>query len=451
MEEQNLEITIERLRAALGTNRPGDAVSVLLDLHPADQAEVFNLLTDEERSFLLPIIDIDATADLLEEMEDEEVLEAVEALTTERLADVLDEMEPDEAADLLGDLTPEQATEVLAQMDDPSDVIPLLGYPDETAGGLMTTSYIALRRQTKVDQAIQFLRALSLDTEIPYYLYVVDREKRLLGVVSMRELVIGHPDSVMEDIMDSEVIFVSANDDQEEAARTMSRYDLAAIPVVDDQKRMVGVITHDDILDVLEEEATEDIYRLATVSDSDLEPESPIMDHLRGRLPWMYLNMLTALFASWVITNFEDLITKVALLAAFQSVIAGLGGNSGSQNVVMIVRSMALGRMTANKIWSVMQRQVIIGFLQGVMVGLVVGLGVGFWQQDFYLGLIILLAMIANMVIAGIVGTLVPFALKAMGKDPALASTILVTATTDSFGFFVFLSLASLFLPLISK
>ena len=377
-------------------------------------------------------------------------LEAVESLTTERLADVLDEMEPDEAADLLGDLTPEQASEVLSQMEDPSDVIPLLGYPDETAGGLMTTSYIALRRHTKVDQAIQFLRQITIDTEVPYYLYVVDREKRLLGVVSMRELVISAPDTMMEDIMDADVIYVNASDDQEAAARVMSRYDLAAVPVLDEQKRLVGVITHDDILDVLEEEATEDIYRLATVSDSDLEPESPILDHLKGRLPWMYLNMGTAMFASWVITRFEDIIAQVALLAAFQSVIAGLGGNSGSQNVVMIVRSMALGKISANRIWDVMKRQILIGLLQGAAVGIVVAAGVALWQQDFYLGLIILIAMIANMVIAGIIGTLVPFILTALGKDPALASTILVTATTDSFGFFIFLSLASLFLPLIS-
>jgi magnesium transporter len=451
MDPQNLEVTVERLRAALSTNRTGDAVSVLLDLHPADQAEVFTLLSDEERSFLLPIIDVNATANLLEEMEAEEALEAVESLTTQRLADVLDEMEPDEAADLLGDLTPEQATEVLAQMDDPSDVIPLLGYPDESAGGLMTTSYIALRRHTNVDQAIQFLRQITIDTEIPYYLYVVDRDRHLLGVVSMRELVISNSKTQMEEIMDADVIFVNASDDQEVAARVMARYDLAAVPVIDEQKHLVGVITHDDIIDVLQDEATEDIYRLATVSDSDLEPESPIRDHIRGRLPWMYLNMVTAIFASWVITRFEDVIAQVALLAAFQSVIAGLGGNSASQNVVMIVRSLALGKINANRIWEVMKRQILIGLLQGMAVGIVVATGVGIWQQDFYLGLIIFFAMIANMVIAGIVGTVVPFLLNAMGKDPALASTILVTATTDSFGFFIFLSLASLFLPLIHR
>lgn len=451
MQKQNYEELIEHLRENLQSNRTEEAVALLLTLHPVDQAEVFNLLEEDERDFLLPQIDIEDAADLLEELEDEEAVEAVDALSTERLADVLDEMEPDEAADILGDLPPEQASEVLAQMEEASDVLPLLAYPDESAGGLMTTAYVALRRYTKVDQAINFLRQVTPQTDIPYYLYVVDREKRMLGVVSLRNLVVSSPDTLMEEIMDPDIIYVRVTTDQEEAARVMSRYDLAALPVVDDFMRLVGVITHDDIVDVLEDEATEDIYRLAIVTDSDLEPESPVRDHLRGRLPWMFLNMLTALFASWVVTNFQEVIAQVAVLAAFQSVIAGLGGNTGSQNVVMIVRAMALGKMDSKKIWQVMSRQIIIGLLQGLAVGLIAGVGIMLWQKNFHLGFVVFLAMIANMVIAGIIGTLVPFLLKALGKDPALASTVLVTAATDSFGFFIFLSLATLFLPLIIR
>ena len=241
----------------------------------------------------------------MEELEDEIVLEAIESLSTERLADVLDEMEPDEAADLLGDLPPEQASEALANMEDADEVIPLLGYPDETAGGLMTTSFIALRRHTTAEQAIQFLRQVSPETEIPYYLYVIDRSTRLIGLVGLRELVIAEPSTTMEDIMDHEVVFVASGTDQEEVARIMTRYDLAAVPVVDPQRRLVGVITYDDILEVLENEATEDVYRLANVGDTDLDPRSPISEQLKGRLPWIYLNTATALFASWVISNYE--------------------------------------------------------------------------------------------------------------------------------------------------
>jgi len=442
-DDNNAEIFIERIRSALDTQRIDDAVGVLLSLHPADRAEVFNLMTDAEQVLLLPLLDVPTTADLLEELEDEDVLSAIESLSTERLADVLDQMEPDEAADLLGDLPPEQASAALAEMEEADDVIPLLGYPDQTAGGLMTTSYVALRRHTTSEQAIQFLRQVSPETQIPYYLYVVDREKRLSGVVGFRELVISDPLVTMDSIMDPDVRYISVGTDQEDVARMMTRYDLAAVPVVDDQHHLVGVITHDDILDVLEDEATEDIYRLANVIDTDLDPQSPIYDQLKGRLPWIYLNMITAMFASWVISNFEGLIAQVAILAAFQSIVAGLGGNTASQNVAMIVRALALGKIDPKKIWSVTIRQIFVGMLQGVAVGIVIGFGIALWQNNTYLGVIIALAMVGNMIVAGIIGTLVPLGLRAIGLDPALASSVLVTAVTDSAGFFIFLSLAS--------
>lgn len=446
MTEQSTKLAFERVRTALETNRKSDAVSILLELHPADQAEVFNLLSEEQQALILPKLDVGAAADLLEEMEDEEVLTAVESLTSEQLADVLDEMEPDEAADLLGDLPPAQASEALAQMEDAGDVIPLLGYPDETAGGLMTTAFLALHRTTTIQQAIQFLRQVSPEIDIPYYLYVIDREKRLTGVLGLRNLVIAEPSAAVGDIMDHEVIYVSTDTDQEEVARVMARYDLAAVPVVDRNRHLVGAITHDDIVDVLEDEATEDIYRLGNVTDTDLEPESPIWQHLRGRLPWLYVNTLTALFASWVVTNFEEIIAQVAVLAAFQSVVAGLGGNSGSQNVVMVVRSMALGRIDSRRLWRIVLRQATVGLLQGLGVGIVVGIGVAIWQGNPFLGLVLALAMVGNMVVAGVIGTLTPFVLTRLGMDPALASSIFVTAITDSGGFFIFLSLAAIFL-----
>ena len=444
-----LELTIEHIREALQTRHFDRATDAILGLHPADQAEVFNALDDKEQGILLQHLDIPATADLFDELEDEDTLEAAENLTPERLADVLNEMAPDEAADLLGDLPPEQADEALAQMDDPEDVIPLLGYPDETAGGRMTTAFIGLRPQITAEAAIQFLRDASLENDVPYYLFVVDQEECLIGVTGLRELVIANPQASMGDIMDPNVIHVAADADQEEAARIMTRYDLSALPVVDEQGQMVGVITHDDILDVLEDEATEDIYRLASVADTDLEPDSAIYEQLRGRLPWLLLNTGTALFASWVISNFGDLFVQVAVLAFFQSVVAGQGGNAASQNVAMIVRALALGKVAHKQIWPIFLRQLSVSLVQGCIIGLLVGLGVGLWQQNPYLGLVLGLALVGNMLVAGIVGTLAPLALKSLGQDPALASTVLVTAATDSLGFLIFLSLAKVFLPCI--
>ncbi len=447
MTDQNdpIDFATDLIRRALEGQPDEETLAGLAELHPADLAEVFEQLDEDEQDQLIRLLDVPTTADLLEELDDDETLEAIEDLTPGRLADLLDEMEPDEAADILGDLPRAQAEVVLGQMEDADEVRPLLGYPDETAGGLMTTSFVALRRQTSAEQAIQFIREVSPTSDIPYYLYVVDRWQKLNGVIGFRELVIASPDTTMQEIMDPDVITVAVGVDQEEVARLMSRYSLAAIPVVDANERLVGVITHDDILEVIEEEATEDIYRLANVSDTELEPDSPLGEQVRGRLPWLFLNMLTALFASWVVSNFESLIGEIAILAAFQSVVAGLGGNSGSQNIVMVVRALALGRMDNKKIWEVLGRQVLVGLIQGLMVGSVVAAVITLLRGDYHLGLILLLAMTANMVVAAVVGTLVPLFLAKIGKDPAVASTILLTAATDSFGFFIFLTLASIF------
>lgn len=444
--EDPVEAASDLIRRALTGSQDQEGLAAeLAEIHPADLADVYEQLDDAQQDLLIQRMDLETIADLLEELDDEDALEAVEDIAPGRLADLLDEMEPDEAADLLGDLPPGQARVLLEQMEDADEVRPLLGYPDETAGGLMTTSFVTLHRQTTAEQAIQFLREVSPTSEIPYYLYVVDRDQKLKGVVGFRDLVIAQPQSPMQEIMDPDVISVAVGVDQEEVARQMSHYSLAAIPVVDATERLVGVITHDDILEVIEEEATEDIYRLANVSDTELEPDSPLREQVRGRLPWLFLNMLTALFASWVVSNFETLIGEIAILAAFQSVVAGLGGNSGSQNIVMVVRALALDRLDRRKIWSILGRQVLVGLLQGVIVGAVVAAVITFLRGDFYLGLILLLAMTANMVVAAIVSTLVPLFLARIGKDPAVASTILLTAATDSFGFFIFLTLASIF------
>ena len=439
------------IKQAIDDERFDEAVAEFIDLHPADQAEIFNDLDNDQQYNLLRYLDIPSTADLFDELEDHETLDAAESLSMERLADVLDEMDPDEAADLLGDLPPDQAEEALAQMDDPEDVIPLLGYPDETAGGRATTAYIGLRPHTTANQAIQFMRDVSLETDIPYYLFVVDRNKCLVGVTGLRELVIADPSTTMDKIMDADVISIPAHADQEEAARIMQRYDLSALPVVDQDQRLLGVISHDDILDVIEDEATEDIYRLASVSDADLDPDSTISQQIKGRLPWLLVNSLASLFAAWVISNFDDLLSKVALLAFFQSVVAGLGGSSASQDIVMIVRSLALDKIEQKEAWKIIVRQVWVGFLQGSALGLFVGIGVGLWQENPYLGLVLGIALVGNMIVAATVGTLVPLTLYYLKKDPALASSVLVTATTDALGFLIYLSLASIFLTQIQR
>jgi magnesium transporter len=441
----------EEIYQDLEAGRYSKATNLFLELRPADQAEVFNNLDDANQELLLNQLDIPSTADLFDELEDEDTLEAAENLSIERLADILDEMDPDEAADLLGDLPPEQAEEALAQMDDPEDVIPLLEYPDETAGGRMTTAFVALHLKTTSESAIQILRDVGIENDVPYYLFIVDKDNHLEGVAGLRDLVISRPQTILDDIMDPDVISIPAEADQEEAARIMTKYDLSALPVINYENQLVGVISHDDILDVLEDEATEDIYRLSNLTDSDLEPESTTGQQLKGRLPWLILNSITSLVAAWVISNFGDLYVQVAMLAFFQSIVAGLGGSAASQDVVMIVRALALEKITTRQALPILFRQVWVGLLQGAILGVLIGIGVGIWQGNPFFGLVLGLALIGNMIVAATVGTLIPLLLKSLNQDPALSSSVLVTAATDALGFLIYLSLASLFLPYIQR
>jgi magnesium transporter len=312
---ESYEQIVTEISAAFEENNYQQAVEIFLDLHPNDQVEVFDDLSDNEKDEILKRIDILTTAQLFSLQEDQDTLEAAESLSIDRLADVLDEMAPDEAADLLLDLPPDQAAQALEKMEETEDVLPLLEYPDETAGGRMTTEFIAISTTTSAAEAIDQLRELDPDSNVPYYIFVIDIGGKLVGVTGLRELVVCPAVSLIQDIMDPEVISVEDWTDQEQVARVMITYDLAALPVVTSDNQLVGVITHDDILDVLQEEATEDIYRLSNVSDFELEPESPVNEQLKGRLPWLFLNTGTALFAAWVISNFEGIIAQVATLA----------------------------------------------------------------------------------------------------------------------------------------
>ncbi len=447
MEPSLIDATLDRVRAALESGKVDEAIAALATLHPADRADAFADLPRDEQEEILPRLDAQATADLLEELEDPEAAEVAAQLPSETLADVLDEMDPDEAADILGDLPPEQAASALAQMEEADEVIPLLAHPDDTAGGLMTSVFYALRRQTTAQMAIEFLRQHHPDGEAPYYLYVVDRFNTLIGIVGLRDLIVAEPHATIESIMKRDVASVPVGTDQEEVARIMSRYGLAALPVVDGDGKLVGVINYDAIVDVIEEEATEDIYRLSNVSDGDLQIFSPVRLSVRRRLPWLLVNLGTAFLAASVISLFEATIAKLAVLAVFQSIVAGQGGNAGTQTLAMVVRGLALGEIEFKDAWRAMAREAGIGLIHGMTVGVCVAIGAWLWRGIPILGLVIGLAMVGNLIAAGIAGTLVPLTLKALKLDPALASAVIVTTVTDCVGFGLFLGLATLFLP----
>lgn len=448
MEPVVIDNALERVRAALLAGKLDDAIGVLADLHPADRAEAFSDLARDDQEEILPRLDPEDAAELLEELEDDEAAEAAASLAPGALADVLDEMEPDAAADILGDLSPEQAASALAQMESgPADEVrPLLAYADDTAGGLMTPEFFALRGPMTAHQAIQFLRERGMDASTPYYLYVVDRADALIGVVGLRDLILAEPQATLESIMHREVRSVLAGTDQEEVARIFKRYGLLTLPVVDAGNRLVGLIRSSDIVYVIEEEATEDFYHLANLS-ADERAFSPLLDSVRRRLPWLVINLGTAFLAAWVVSLFQTAIAQVAVLAALQSIVSGQGGNSATQTLTVIVRSVALGEVELRDAWRAMIREAGLGVLNGAAIGIIVGACTWLWQGRLALGLIMCAAMIGNMVAGGLAGALVPLTLKALRQDPALASAVLVTTVTDCVGFALFLGLATAFLP----
>jgi magnesium transporter len=429
----------------LQDNNLDEAARYLRGLHPADSAEILTTLEPEQQAAMVERLQAPELAMVFEQMYEEDMAEVAQHLDVEALANVLDEMEPDTAADLLNELEPANAAEVLEQMDEAEQVTPLLAYGEDTAGGIMNTPPPSLRRWMTVEEAFAFIKKHYRDANEIFYLYVIDRYYRLIGLVNLRALILADPNQTIEQIMNRDVISVKTTMDQEEVAQILARYDLLAVPVVDQEERLVGLITHDDVVDVLEEEATEDIYRLAQVSE-DAEIFSPLKQSIRNRFPWLAINLLTAFLASSVVSMFESTIAQAALLAAFMPIVAGQGGNAGTQTMTIIVRSLALGEINSRHTMRALWHELRIGLLHGIVLGIMVGLTAWFWKGNPMLGLVIGLAMLGNFVVAAAAGVSVPMVLKWLKVDPALASSVFVTAATDTLGFTLFLGLATYFI-----
>jgi magnesium transporter len=434
-------VIAERVRAL----PPDEIAALLVALHPADSADVLEELQPAQQQAVFAELEHEDAADVLAYLDEDEQADVVANLPTAQLADILDEMEPDDAADVLAELPRAQASAALADMEGAVPVRQLLGYEEESAGGLMTPHAVTLRANATVEQTLALLRALQPVEDLSYYLYVTDDESRLVGVLSLRQLVTADPLTSLEQIMHRDVISIPVDADQEEAARVFARYGLLALPTLDRDGRLVGVITADDVIDVIQEEATEDIYRLANLDTSEDVSDS-VWVSSRRRLLWLFINLPTAILAGFVVSRFTDVIQLVPILAAFVPIVAGQGGNAGIQTLTLIVRSLALGEISLRDSWRTLVREATIGVLNGVIFGLCIGL-IGFvWQQNGMIGAVVGVAMLLNLVGAAISGTVVPLALRLFKIDPALASGVIVTTVTDVTGNLCLLGLATLLL-----
>ncbi len=444
--EERESIEDERVSAVAELLDAGDAEGAadsLADLRPAEVAYVLEHLDEADVAEVVAQLDTDVLTDVIEYAEPHTRAEIVQALDPEALTEALTEMADDVAADVVQDMEPEAAAIALDALpaDRRLEIEQLLHYPEDTAGGRMTGQVITVDPWLTVSETVGNLRTTPADASKPFYLYVVDADRRLMGVLNLRALITAHANTPVTEVMTGNVITVDAHTDQEEAARLLARHNLLALPVVDAEGRLLGTVTSDDLIDVLEEEASEDMYRMAGVHEE--EDLSGVFGSVRHRLPWLMVNLVTAMAAAWVVSRFEGTVEQVAILAAFLPVIGGQGGNAGIQTLTVIVRSLALGRIgvrdTAHLIWHEMR----VGLLLGTFTGVAVGIIAIAWQGNPWLGGVVMLALTVNTVVGAIAGVLIPMALERFKQDPALSGGVWLTTATDLSGFFAFLGTAT--------
>jgi len=440
--------TVRTLRRLMASGVLARAERLLAKLPPADIAPLLSDLTEDEmRSVLELLIRQRRAADVLRELPPELLPRAFDAVADQRLAEVLGRLEIDDLIELVRWLPEERRDEVLARLpvSRRQEIQKAELYPESSAGRAMTTNFVALDEKMTAQEAIDQLRAAGDGAPSILYLYVVDAERCLRGVVPIRRLVAAPPLRPVSELMIRDPVHVRAEADQEEVAALVRRYDLLAIPVVDVDGRMLGVITVDDVIDVITEEATQDMYHLAGLSEED-RVFSPARTSIRKRLPWMLVNLATCFLAAWVVGLFEATIQQVVALAVFMPVVAGMAGNGGIQALTVITRSIALGEIEFSSGARAAGKELAVGLALGALTGAAsAGLAV-LWHGTPLVGLALFLAMGIAMAVAGLVGAAVPLALKAMHMDPALGAGVIVTTFTDVFSFLSFLGIASMLL-----
>jgi len=447
--QRRIDVVMESVRRLIRMGATPNLLNLLQKQHPADLAQIFSELHDRERHAAFNTL-VEKNGKLametLSELGPDKGAVLLALRSAEDIARLVQEIPSDDAAVLI-DKLPEELSSVVLDLIRPKPgggVSDLLEYEEQTAGRLMNPNVFALSEELTAGESITALQT-SRDVEMVFYLYVVDDRRHLVGVVSLRRLLLVPPETPLKRIMTTEVYSARVDTDQEEVARQVASYNLLAIPVVDVENKLVGIITVDDVIDVIKDEATEDVLRLAGVSRDDTVL-TPAGESLRKRLPWLIVNLGTAFLAASVVGVFRGTIEKNVLLAVFQPIVAGMGGNAATQTLAVIVRGIALGELTWANARTALFKEGLVGLGNGFATGIIGGVVVGLFTHDWMLGLILAMAMIINMFVAATAGTMIPLGLRALKVDPALASSVFITTLTDVFGFFSFLGLATVLL-----
>ena len=446
---RRIELSLESVRRLLRMGATPNLVNLLQKQHPADLAQIFAELPEKERHAAFNTL-VDKSPKLameaVSELGPEKGAQLLALRSAEDIARLTQEIASDDAVALIEQLPADLRTVVLELIRPKpgGGVSELLEYEERTAGRLMNPNVFMLAEDLTAGEAITALQN-ARDVEMVFYLYVVDERRHLVGVVSLRRLLLVPPDTPLKRIMTTDIYSARVDTNQEDVAQMVASYNLLAVPVVDAENKLTGVITVDDVIDVIKDEATEDVFRLAGVSKED-GVLTPPQESIRRRLPWLGVNLVTAFLAASIVGLFSETINKVVVLAALMPIVAGMGGNAATQTLAVIVRGLALGELTWSNARQALIKEAIVGLGNGIALGLVAAIGAWLWKGSPVLGGVLAMAMIINMFIAATAGTLIPLGLRAMKVDPALASSVFITTLTDVFGFLSFLGLARVFL-----
>ncbi len=449
MQVNSLRIAVSSARKFINIGSLSRLWNLVQKIHAADIASLMEHLTFRERMILFNTLyenDKEMAVDVIREIDDEDAAQILIKCPVEQITDLFHLSAPDDVAAIMPFLPEELKAAVLEAMEDkPSeDLLELLEYEEETAGRIMSPNFYALNQDTKVSDTITAMQ-LGGDVESAFYLYVVDDLDHLVGVVSIRQVLFRQPDTSLKSFMNTDIISVSTDTDQEIVARNVADYNLVAIPVVDTDNVLVGVVTVDDIIDVIDKEATEDMYKMVSLDSTDRIQDSPLSS-IKKRLPFLLFSLITASIAPFVVNSFTETIENFVQLAVFIPLVMALGGIAGNQTIAIVVREIAIGQTDWLSTRKALLKELIVGLVNGLVIGSITGILSFLIFNSYFHGIIIGVAIIINLFIAAFMGTLIPLILKLIKLDPALGSVNLLTMCTDSIGVLTYLGLGSLFL-----
>lgn len=414
-------------------------------LHPADIATILEDVSPETRQRIISLLPAEVAGEAIAEMDEQSAPEDIlTTLSPEKAAEIIEQLDYDDAADLLAQIPTGELRRIMDKLgkEEKQVIGELMRYDEETAGGIMNPEVLRIREDLDKGHALDEVVRFTEESEHFYAIYVVDGRGRLKGVLPLKTLISAKHGARVSELMRREVIKVHVNTDQEEVANVMKQYNLPAIPVVDDEDKLLGRVTFDDVMDIMEEESTEDILSFAGVSE-DESLRGSLFNAVRSRLPWLMINLITAFFAGYVISLFQGTIAKLVIITSYMPIIAGVAGNGATQTLAVTIRRLATDTVEPREYLRVILKEFGVGVINGLIIGAVISLASLLTNQNEMLGLVVFVAMIANMLVAGIVGSAVPLLLQRVGADPAVASSIFITAFTDILGFTLLLGLAS--------